>query len=131
MGYDLARTEEVFANKDNHDWLGSQFGLDLADSVTLDSAAFRTAFPSGEVPAGVEISRNPDNGRYIPGIRAAATGVTASDRAGFLTFAVQVREGVNPIGARMWIGQVIAARVPLGVGGAAPAQANHRLIELV
>lgn len=131
MGFNLSTTTETFVNVDNHEWLASAHGLDDCDSVTLDATSALNAFPSGDVPAGVEISRDPDNGRYIIGIRAAATGVTASDRPGFLAFAVKVVSGVNSVGALLWHGEVIAAKVPLGAGGTAPVQANHPLIRLV
>lgn len=131
MGYTLGRTETVFANNDNQDWLASSHGVDAADSITLDATSLLNAFPSGEVPSGVEVSRDPDTGRYIVGIRAAATGVTASDRAGFLLHAVKATAGVNPVGALHWHGEVVAARVPIGAGGAAPVQANHAMIRLV
>ena len=70
MGYDLVRTSTVFANKDQQDWLASDHGVTSADSITLDSAALLTAFPSGEVPSGVAVSRNTATGLYRPVLAA-------------------------------------------------------------
>lgn len=127
MGFDLARTETVFANNDNQEWLGSAHGTTEADSCTLDPTPTLVAFPDGQVPSGVEISERAD-GRFGP---FAAADATAGRRAGFLLHAVQVRAGVNAVGALLWHGQVIAAKVPLGVGAVAPAAASHPLISLV
>lgn len=127
MGYDLARTTTVFSNKDDQDWLGSSHGTTSADSITLDNAALLTAFPSGEVPSGVHLSKNTATGKYRPFL-AANTGDT--DR-GFLLHALQVHTGVDPIGALHWHGEVVVARVPLGVGQVAPVAASVPFIRLV
>lgn len=126
MGYDLKREETVFANNDQHDWLGSSHGVDAADSITLDATALLTAFPSGEVPAGIELSRVTATGRYVPGWSG-----TGRDKPGFLLHALKVVAGSNPIGALFWHGEVVAAKVPYGVGGSAPSAANHPLIRFV
>src|SRR4051812_24969003 len=113
MGYDLMRETSVFQNLDNHDWLGSAHGTDTADSITLDAAALLTAYPTGEVPAGIEISRN-GSGVYVPG----STGT----QRGFLLHAVKVNTvtPTNVVGALHWHGEVIVARVPVPAGGSAP-----------
>lgn len=127
MGYDLARTSTVFANKDNQDWLASSHGVDAADSITLDAAALLTAFPSGEVPSGIHVSKNTATGLYRPFLAANSTD---TDR-GFLLHGLSVKTGVNPVGAHLWHGEVVTARVPLGVGQAAPAAASVPFIRLV
>lgn len=237
MGYNLTTTVEVFAHKDNQDWLASAEGVDRADSVTIDAAAMLRAFPDGEVPSGCEISRDPGNGRYVPGVRAASaalaapggvaatplttggslpaatysyrvtarnsagetlpsaavsaittgatgmvsvtwtavpgatsysvygrtagaelllatvtdtaytdtgrttpagplptantTALAASDRPGYLLFGCVVKPGVNAVGALLWHGEVITAKVPIGVGMTPPVQANHPQVRLV
>lgn len=126
MGYDLKRTSEVFGNNDNHDWLASAHGTDATDSITLDAAAFLTAFPTGEVPAGVEVSRQ-GNGTYRPYLAANS----ADTLNGFLFHGVRVTTGVNEVGALLWHGEVIASKVPLGVGQAVPTAARHPHVRLV
>jgi hypothetical protein len=130
MGFDLQRRTETFVNVDNHEHLASDLGLDKMDSITLDAAAFLTAFPSGDVPAGVEVSKAA-SGRYAPGIDDVGGVGVDGTAPGFLGFAVHVTAGVNPVGSLQWIGEVIAAKVPLGVGGSAPVAANHPHIRLV
>lgn len=127
-GYDLSRVVETIGNNDNHDWLGGAHGTDTTDSCTLDAAAFLTAFPTGEVPAGVHMSKNPATGRYRPGF------TTADTHAGFLYHAVTVKTGINPVGALFWHGSVVLAKCPLGAGApanVAAVQANLPFIRLV
>lgn len=135
MGYDGARIETVFGNNDNHDWLASRHGTDATDSITLDAAAFLTAFPvaagnsAAEVPAGVEVSKAA-SGRYVPGHVAGNT------NDGFLYHGTKVNPGKNPVAALLWHGEVVVARVPLSqVAGnpaaTAPVAANHPFIRLV
>ena len=129
MGYDLQRTETVFANPDQHDWLGSAHGTDSASSITLDTADLLSAYDDGQVPAGVEVSRNTTSGRYELG----ASGVgTTHDRAGFLLHSVTARSSApTVIGALLWHGRVLVDRVPVPDGGSAPSAINHPLIQLV
>lgn len=124
-GYDLLRTETTYVNNDNQDWLASSHGVDAADSITLDAADLLEAYADGNVPAGVEVSKDGGTGRYILG----ATGTAR----GFLLHAVSVNPTTptNVIGALLWHGEVIAAKVPLPAGGAVPVAANHPLIRLV
>lgn len=116
MGYDLRRTDEVYANKDNQDWLASSHGVDAADSITLDAANLLATYPDGEVPSGVEVSRAA-GGLYQLGGTGSAPG--------FLLHGLRVRSGSNPVGALLWHGEVITARVPGGVAG------THPMIRLV
>lgn len=127
MGYSLVRTSSTFANKDNQDWLGSAHGVNTADSVTLDAASFLTAYPSGEVPSGVHISKRTSDGKYRPFL---AANTTDTDR-GFLLHGVLVTTGVDQIGALLWHGEVVTAKVPLGVGQVAPVAASVPFIRLV
>ena len=127
MGYDLARATTIYANKDDQDWLASDHGVTAADSVTLDAAACATAFPSLEVPSGVHIGKQA-NGTYRPFL-AVNTGDT--DR-GFLLHGVKIGSAaVNVVAAIHWHGEVVSARVPLGVGQAAPVAASVPFIRLV
>ena len=127
MGYDLRRVETQFLNNDNQDALGSAHGTDCTDSITCDAAAFLTAFPDGEVPAMVHIGKNTATGLFRPFLAANASD---TDR-GFLFHGIKVRAGVNEVAALLWHGQIIAARVPLGVGQVAPVQASVPFIRLV
>lgn len=126
---DLTVTTTTYGNLDNQDWLASAHGTEEADSVTLDAASLLAAYPSGDIPAGTELSRDTTSGRYEVG---AIAGPPANDRYGFLLHAISgVKTGVNPVGALLWHGEVIVAKVPLGAGIVAPVQANHPLIRLV
>jgi hypothetical protein len=125
MGFDLQQRSETFTNNDNQDWLGSAHGVDAADSVTLDAADLLAAFADGQVPSGVEI------GKAAGGLYQLGHGVGLTDH-GFLLHAVRVRDATsNPVGAKLWHGKVITARVPLPAGGDAPVAADHPLIQLV
>jgi hypothetical protein len=126
MGYDLKRETTVFQNIDNHDWLGSAHGVDAADSITLDSVSLLTAYPDGNVPAGIEVSRDTATGMYKPGWAG-----TGRDKPGFLLHSVHVTTGFKPVGALHWHGEVILSRVPVPSGGSAPTPANHPLIRFV
>lgn len=127
MGFSLVRTSTVFSNKDQQDWLGSAHGVTAADSITLEAAACLTAFPSGEVPSGLHISKNTATGKWRPFL---AANTTDTDR-GFLLHGVLVTAGVDQIGALHWHGEVVVAKVPLGVGQVAPVAASVPFIRLV
>lgn len=124
-GYDLLRTTETFVNIDNHDWLASAHGTEATDSITVSAASVLAAYPDGQVPAGVEVSRDAGTGLY-------ALGAAGTPR-GFLLHSVSVNplSPKNVVGALLWHGEVIAARVPVPGGGAAPVAANHPQIRLV
>lgn len=127
MGFDLARVTTLFLNKDDQDWLASDHGVTAADSITLDSAACATAWPSLEVPSGAHVGKQA-NGTYRPFL-AANTGDT--DR-GFLLHGVKINStAVNVVAAIHWHGEVVSARVPLGAGQAAPVAASVPFIRLV
>lgn len=127
MGYDLQRTTTAYLNKDDQDWLASAHGVTAADSATLDAASFATAFPTLEVPSGTHIGKQ-GNGTYRPFL---AANVGDTDR-GFLLHGVKLTSAVvNAIGALFWHGEVVTARVPLGVGQAAPVAASVPFIRLV
>ena len=121
---DLKQKTETIGFNDNQDWLGSRHGVDTAETVTLDAANLLAAYPSGEVPSGVEIGLT-NTGRHVLGHDSGT-----SDH-GFLLHAVMVTAGSNPAGAKLWHGKVIKARVPLPSGGSVPVAGNHPHIRLV
>lgn len=127
MGYDLARATTIYANKDDQDWLASDHGVTAADSITLDSTACATAWPSLEVPSGAHIGKQA-NGTYRPFL---AVNTTDTDR-GFLLHGVKINStAVNVVAAIHWHGEVVTARVPLGVGQTVPLAASVPFIRLV
>lgn len=57
MGSKLGIRRETFAAPEDHSWLGSQHGTEMAQSITLLSDAFIDRFPTGVVPSGVTLAR--------------------------------------------------------------------------
>lgn len=128
MGYDLQIRSETFVNNDNHDWLASAHGTaEMTESATLDSANLLATYTTGDVPAGVVVSRVTATGRWSLGYPVDGVGAATYDRSGHLLHAVTAKSGANPVGSVMMHGKVIAARVP----GTAPVAARHPHIQYV
>ena len=69
MGMKLAPVTESFDPAEDHTWLGSRHGTDIADSITLRGADFLSIFTDGIVPSGVVVSKlltGADAGLYVP-----------------------------------------------------------------
>jgi hypothetical protein len=65
MGSHLAIRHETFSPSEDQSWLGSAHGTNECDSITLDSDAFLTLFPTGIVPSGVVLYKH-SSGLYRP-----------------------------------------------------------------
>lgn len=94
----------------NTDWLGSRFGTEDPQTVTLDMSKFvaATHYPNGFIPDGMPLVKDAVSGLYGP------SGAADVDCDGYLYKATNVPNGATKIGAPMlWHGVVILARLPL------------------
>lgn len=121
---DLSVRTETFA-QDDHSWLGSKHGTDMARPATLDVSTFTAAehYPDGFLPSGLPLARL-ESGLY--GLWA-----TGGSVAGHLLHAVRVPmtgsepTGADPVGALLDHGRVIAANLPVEVDAAGQATNPH------
>jgi len=110
MGSRLVIRSEDFVPAENHEWLGSAHGTQEMEPVTLDGAAFATAFPDGVVPSGVVLARNVAGTKVVPFATAAAdaTGVAI----GHLFTTTLVSATADTTGSCYWHGRVRVAKLP-------------------
>lgn len=131
MGMRLGIVRESFSPPENQTWLGSAHGNNTWESITLDSAAFLTAFPTGIVPSGVVVRRVTSSGLYVP----YAAG-TSGERVFHLATTVDLHGTTSGTvvptpAAGMWHGQVIVAKLPTGHGLVAAAATAMKLVDYV
>jgi hypothetical protein len=131
---DLSQTTQTFVS-DDQSWLGSAHATDTAETVTLDIALFTTllgsTFTGGFIPSGVVIGKVTATGKYGPYSNAALDGRETA--RGFLFHAVKAKTGDtnDKVGASLWHGQVIEAKLPTGHGLDAAAKVELKLIDFV
>ena len=122
----------VSEGRDDQSWLGSAYGTDAAQAVTLQTSAFTkvTHYPNGYFPSGLALGKytsGANSGKYGPYTAAAADG--SQNLAGFLFTATAVsRDGTSNVqGALLDHGRVIVTRLPIAVDATAQAT-NPRFI---
>ena len=125
----LTTTTETFQNEDQT-WLGSAHGTDMCRSITLDTSAFTagTHYPNGYFPSGLPLGRITATGLYGPYDGAATDG--RETLAGFLFTTVDAPSvnTVDPQGALLDHGRVVAAKLPIAVDAAGQTDAAGRII---
>lgn len=131
---DLTQRTESFVS-DDQSWLGSSHATDTAETVTLDITAWTTllgsTFTGGYIPSGVSLGIITASGKYGPYLEAAGDGRTVM--RGLLFHAVRAKstDTTDKIGALIWHGQVITAKLPTGHGVDANGKADLPLLQFV
>lgn len=117
----LAIKTQTFAPPEDQSWLGSIFGTDHADPITLDSTLFlNTPFPNGIVKSGTLLGKVTATGKYGPYVSNLSNGQELP--IGFLLTTVDLTGGLfgqavsDSPGALLWHGEIVAAKVPQGTG---------------
>ncbi|MFJ9740821.1 head decoration protein [Streptomyces sp. NPDC101166] len=109
--------------QDDQSWLASAHGTDNARTITLDTSAFTsgTHYPNGYFPSGLALGVITATGKYAPYNNAASDGTEVL--AGFLLTAVDAPSvnTIDPQGALLWHGAVLAAKLPIAVDSAGKA----------
>lgn len=124
----------VVEGRGDQSWLGSAYGTDHAQTVTLVSAAFTpgsTYSPNGYLPAGIPLGKYTSGGnagKYGPYTAGATDGT--QNLAGFLFTATALpRDGVSNVqGALLDHGRVIVAKLPVSTVDATAQATNPRFI---
>lgn len=122
----------VDEGRDDQSWLGSAFGTNSAQAVTLQTSAFTKAthYPNGYFPSGLPLGKytsGANSGKFGPYTAGATDGT--QNLAGFLfTATAAPRDGASNVqGALLDHGRVIVARLPIAVDATAEAT-NPRFI---
>jgi hypothetical protein len=106
---------------DDQSWLGSKFGTDATDTVTLDPSLFDAAthYPNGFIPSGLPLVKQ-GSGRYGP----AAADATECDGHLFRSY-TPIQPGQTA--AQPWdrvailtVGKVVASKIPVVPTARAP-----------
>lgn len=106
-------------------WLGSRHGIESADTIELDGAAFNAIYTDGVAKSGTIMGKITATGRYAPYNSGASDG--SQTAVGVLAKTVRTLEGttvVNSPAPLMTHGKVITNNLPRGasaVGGYAAA----------
>lgn len=118
----LTTTTESFG-QDDQSWLASAHGTDTARTITLDTSAFTagTHYPNGYFPSGLALGVITATGKYGPYNNAASDGTEVL--AGLLFTAVDAPSvnTIDPQGALLWHGSVLASKLPIAVDTAGKA----------
>jgi hypothetical protein len=119
--------------QDRRDWLGSEHGTDIVQSVTLDVSTFTagTHYPDGYVKSGIPLGKITSGGKY--GLYSDAATDGRQTCVGFLFTGVEVvtRRGATLTSAvaSMLIHCVIReAKLPVAVDAAGKVDLGARVI---
>jgi hypothetical protein len=119
--------------QDKRDWLGSEHGTDIVQSVTLDVSTFTsgTHYPDGYVKSGIPLGKITASGKY--GLYSDAASDGRQTCVGFLFTGVEVvtRRGATLTSAvaSMLIHCVIReAKLPVAVDAAGKVDLTSRVI---
>ncbi|OQQ32271.1 hypothetical protein A6411_10720 [Prescottella equi] len=116
---DLTIKTETFG-QDDQSWLASAHGTDTARSINLTVASFTAAthYPNGALKSGLPLKKA--GNRYV----LWSNGDTEPIE-GHLFTAVKVPAGATVVvGALLWHGAVVAAKLPVSVNTAGQATAR-------
>lgn len=128
----------VVEGRGDQSWLGSAYGTDACQSVTLKFAAFTAAsggaatyYPNGYLASGTPLGKytsGGNTGKYGPYTVGATDGT--QNLAGFLFTSIAVpRDGVSDIqGALLDHGRVIVAKLPVATVDGTAQATNPRFI---
>lgn len=112
MGMALGIKTQTFGANEDQTWLGSRFGTQTQDSLTLDAALCVAKFPTGIVPSGIPLKRQ-GSGRYAPAVTAEVPDyhlfTTVDLTQGGL---VAAASAIDAPASGQWQGEIIAAKVP-------------------
>lgn len=114
---------------DDKSWLGSRHGIGECASVTLDKSTFTegTHYPAGYFKSGIALAKITASGKYGPYDNAASDG--RETLAGFLYAPVPApTTDLDPVGAILDHGKVVAARLPVAVDAAGKTDVAGRII---
>lgn len=117
----LTIKSQTFAVPEDHTWMGSKHGTDIADPITLDSSLFLVGtFPAGLVKSGTVLAKITATGKYAPYKSDASGGQELP--IGVLMTTVDLTGGIfgqavsDSPAALLWHGELIAAKMPMGTG---------------
>jgi len=130
MAMNLGIKRETLTPSENQEWLGSAHGTQEMDSITLDAALCRTAFPTGVIPSGIKLGKVTATGLYAPSLEGAVNGTETVAGHLFTTVdltaggAIAVADTVDTPASLLWHGEVVTAKIPaLAVGAVRTAGA--------